>query len=124
MSLDLNGKTYTGQGYNTQGWSVWSEVSGGIAAAFSYLTNRLIVGTGKKATTNRWNLAVPITATEDSACGCEGSLIGTNRAGIWLDFRPGATAAERADLYARLEALVTTAAVETNSNGLTQSFNL
>lgn len=124
MSLSLNGKTYTGQGYNAQGWSVWSEVSGGIAAAFSYLTNRVIVGTGKKATTNRWNLAVPVTVPEDSACGCEGELIGTNRAGFWLDFRPGATAAERADIYARLEALVATAAVETNSNNLVQSHNL
>lgn len=106
MSITLNTKVYNGRGFNSNGFFSWAEVSSGIASAFSWLTNKVAVGTGKSRSSVRWNMAVPIASTDDTPCGCEGNILRTANVNIEVKFDSTATAAERQDVRKRIQSLV------------------
>jgi len=106
MAITLNGKTYAFAGFNNNQQSVFSERSGGVPSSFGFLTDKVNTGTGKADSHVKWNLSIPVVATVDSDCACAGDLLRTYYVRIEVSLPSGSTAAERADLYARLSDLV------------------
>lgn len=107
-NIVLNSKTYAGIGFNQNGQSVFKESSAGIPSGFSYLTDKVNTGTGKSDTSVKWNLSVPVIATEDTDCSCAGDTLRTSYIRIEVSVGAGSSAAERTDLLARIRDLVGT----------------
>jgi len=120
MSISLNSKTYSYAGWNQNQQAVYSEKSGGVPASFSYLTTKVNTGTGKSDSTAKWNLSVPIVATSDSDCACAGDSLRTYYVRIEFTAPSGSTAAERADLLARIQDLVQTSEFVASISSLAQ----
>lgn len=120
MAITLNAKAYNFAGFNNVSQSVYKYTGGGLPSSFSYLTSKVNTGTGKADSTARWNLSVPHVATADSACGCEGTVLGTDYVRIELSVAPITTAAERTDLWTRLRDLVASAEFKASVESLTQ----
>lgn len=121
MSITLNTKIYNGIGFNPNGQFVYSETSGGVASSFSYVTNKVTVGTGKSDSTVKWNLSLPVVATADSECSCAGSVLRTDYARIEVTVPAGATAAERLDLEKRISDLVASPEFKASISALKQT---
>lgn len=105
MPITLNSKTYDNVGFNPNGQFVYSEKSGGVPSSFSYLTAKANSGTGRSDSVVKWNLSLPIVATDDSACACDGNVLRTYYVRMEVTIPSGSSAAERADLLARLQEL-------------------
>lgn len=104
-AVTLNTVVYSPNG-SQNGIVNWTNRSGGYGASFSVLTQGFVVNSGaRKLTKVTYRVAVPVVATDDSACTCAGALLRTSSAQIdfWID--PGATAAERLDLFNRVKDL-------------------
>lgn len=120
MSITLNSKTYAFSGFNQNQQSLYSERSGGVPSSFSFLTGRVNTGTGKSDSTVKWNLSVPVVATEDTECSCVGDPLRTYYVRIEITVPSGSSAAERADLLARIQGLVTAPEFEDSVDVLLQ----
>lgn len=106
MAITLNTKVYNFSGFDQNGVSVFQEVSGGVATAFSYLTCRVQPGNSGKDSTVRWRLTMPIVAATDSECGCAGTVVRTFRYEDGRSVIPAtATLAERTDFQVRVKDL-------------------
>lgn len=126
MAITLNSVVYNWVGFDPSGTSRWTATAGGLATAFSNLTERVTIGgidANKVARMSKvkWRLNTPVIATEDSNCACVGSVLRTSYIDIAADFHPTATAAERTDALARLRALVLTTQFGDSFIGLGQS---
>lgn len=109
MSIVLNAKTYSFDGFTAQSISHYSDRSGGVPASFSPLTSKVEDGSASANTKVRWKLKVPVVATVDSSCSCDGSLLREYIVDIVTTVPPGSTSTERTDLAARIEDLVASA---------------
>lgn len=111
MSIVLNSKTYTFDGFDRNGVAVYTERSGGVPTSFSVLTFGL--ESGKDITKITVRLSVPVVATDDSDCSCAGTVQRVSRF-TWMFEEPNTgTTLERTDWQARIEALTATAQFET-----------
>lgn len=101
VNLTLNTKVYTPTSY-TGGIAKWiHRPTSGIAAAYSSATQHVrAAASGTMHTQHK--LTIPVVATADSACSCEGSVLRT----AWVDIQTStaatSTAAERLELYNQL----------------------
>lgn len=102
-TIVLNSLNYVG-GNVLNGVSWFRNTVGGLASAFSTLTAR--VNLTNTHSNVLWKLVVPIVKGEDSACGCAGDVVRTTNLDISIRFDRAATAAERADVLARVRDLV------------------
>lgn len=109
-SVTLNTVVYSPAGL-LQGVAKWINRTGGVLAGFSVLTQRYKDPTTGVQTKIDFNLSVPVLATADSTCGCEGDLIRTNSGQISFWVASTSTLAERTDLYLRMKDLLATALV-------------
>lgn len=119
-NIDLNSKTYAGIGFNQNGQSVFTEQSAGSPSGFGYLTGKVTTATGKTDSTVKWNLSLPVIATASSECSCVGDVLRTYYVRMEVSIPSGSSAAERADLLARLQGLVQTAQFTGSLTGLIQ----
>lgn len=108
MSIVLNGKTYNFIGFDRNGVSQFQETSSGVPGGFGYLTCK--VDAGGKDPTVKWRLTMPVLATEDSACGCVGTLVRMYRFEDGKTSLPSSgTTLERTDFEQRISDLIATA---------------
>lgn len=121
MSITLNTKVYNGVGFNQNGQSVFNETSAGVPSGFSFLTDKVNTGTGKSDSTVKWNLSIPVIATEDSECSCEGTVLRTYYVRIEVSVPASSTAAERLDLYERIVDLVAASQFSASVQSLVQA---
>lgn len=124
MSITLNSVMYNWAGFDPSGTSRWTATAAGVASAFSNLTARVTIGSqaSKDARPSRakWRIQVPVIATEDSTCGCVGTVLRAAYADVVVDFAATATAAERTDMLARIRSLVLTPEFEGSITNLVQ----
>jgi hypothetical protein len=107
MSIVLNSKTYNFRGFQApNNFSNYLETSAGVPSGFSNLTAKVEDGGAKANTRVRWKLKVPVVQTEADACSCPGTVINDTTVDIVVTMSPTTTAAQRADVLARLQALV------------------
>lgn len=121
MAISLNSKTYNFAGftaplYFTQYW----ERSGTYATSFSPLTVKVDAINKAGQSKVRWKLKVPIVATESTECACVGSVIDEDIVDIVITNGKGTTSARRADILARVQALVLTSEFTGSVNNLVQ----
>jgi hypothetical protein len=109
-NVTLNTVVYSPAGL-LNGIAKWINRSGGILAGFSVLTQKYKDPTTGTQTKIDFNLSIPVLATADSTCGCEGDLIRTNSANVSFWVASSSTLAERTDLYLRVKDLVASAVV-------------
>lgn len=102
-TIVLNSLNYVGSGI-LNGASFFWERSKGLANAFSPLSARVNMTQDK--TNVLWKLTVPVTVAADSPCGCVGDVVRTTYVDITVRMGRAATAAERADVLARVKDLV------------------
>ena len=125
MAITLNSVVYNWAGFDASGTSRWTATAAGVASAFSNLTARVTVAQGSTKQDSRpsrakWRIQIPVIATEDSSCSCVGTVLRTAYVDIAADFAATATAAERADVLARIKSLVLTTEFAASINNLTQ----
>jgi hypothetical protein len=104
-NVTLNSVVYAPSG-STNGSAQWMNRSGGYGASFSSLKEKFVQPTKGEVVRIVFELAVPIVSTEDSVCGCAGTLIRTSTVQISVWVPTSSTAAERTDLLARITSLV------------------
>lgn len=108
-NIVLNTKTYSGAGF-LNGLVSWIERSGGVAAAFSVVRSSLRIDPEKAGKVRiKWDLDMPIVATESSSCSCAGDVLRKGDFIITGRLDKGLTEAERTDLADRLSDLVQSA---------------
>lgn len=108
----LNTKTYAPSDI-VSGTMRWMERSGGYGSSFSPLTLRVVPpAAGVKNYRVTSKLLVPVVATDDSACGCEGQFLRQISADLTVTIAAGSTAAERAEFFLRLSDWVADAAFQ------------
>ncbi|DAD52514.1 coat protein [ssRNA phage SRR5467091_8] len=116
-NLTLNSKVYTPAG--TQGgittWRFPGDASFG--GGFSSVTESVRGPSKDGIYRTRWGLTVTKLATEDSSCGCAGMKIADGNADIQIRFPMTFSSAEKADLAARIQALVALAVFSTSISG-------
>lgn len=107
-NITLNTKVYTPRGTQNgiTSWALAGDTTFG--GAQSNLTESVRGPLSDGTYRTRWVLVVPKAATSDSACSCTGSILGTAKASITIDWPVGFTAAERQDFVDRIQALVAT----------------
>lgn len=113
-NVTLNTIVYAPSG-TTNGVSSWTNRSGGYGASFTHLKEEFVQPTKGDVVRMKFSLDVPIVATADTSCNCEGGLLRTSTIQLSVWVPQSSTAAERTDLYNRLKDLVLSAPV---SNGI------
>lgn len=109
-AVTLNTVVYSPAGL-LAGVAKWINRTGGILAGFSILTQRYREPTTGAQTKIDFNISIPVLATADSTCACEGSLLRTNSASVSFWVAGTSTLAERTDLYLRVKDLIATSLV-------------
>lgn len=120
QTITLNSKAYAWGGFSSQNFASWRFSGGGTVGEFSYLTNKVEAGSSKRASSIRWNLAIPYVATEATACACPGAVLGTDFVKLLVEPSVTSTTASRTDLLARIRSLVLTDEFENSVVNLTQ----
>lgn len=118
MPITLNTKPYGFAGFTPASISQYFNRPAGPATGFSPLTVR--VEDGKADQKIRWKLKVPVVATGDSACSCEGSVLRTDFVDIVVTVSKSSTAAERADLALRIKDLAASTEFQSSISNLVQ----
>jgi len=109
-AVTLNSVVYSPAGL-LAGVARWINRTGGVLAGFSKLTQSYKDPTTGTQTKIDFQIDVPVLATADSTCGCEGDLIRTNTFKMSFWVAGSSTLAERTDLYLRAKDLMATALV-------------
>lgn len=119
-NITLNTKTYTGAGF-VNGLVSWIERSAGIASGFSPVRSSLRTDPQKDGKVRgKWDIEMPIIATESSACSCAGDVLRVADAVISFRLDKGLTLAERTDFALRLKDLVASAQFQASITNLEQ----
>lgn len=109
-NIVLNTKTYTGTNSFVNGVVSWIERAAGIAAGFSTLRSSLRMDPAREGKVRvKWDIDMPIVATEDSSCTCTGDVLRSAVADISVRLDKSLTLAERTDFANRLQDLVASA---------------
>lgn len=119
MPITLNSKVYNWAQFDPNGVSRYLETSAGVPTAFSNLTAKVTVGTGKSQKV-KWRLAIPTVATDPSACACPGEVLNTDYIEVTAEVGSGGSLVSRQDLLARLRSLVLTTQFGDSINNLVQ----
>lgn len=107
MSIVLNSKTYTFDGFDRNGVAVFTERSGGTPTSFGVLT--FGIESGKDTTKLTARMSLPIVAETDTDCACAGSVQRVSRFTWTIEEPNTGTSAERTDWAARITALAANA---------------
>ena len=108
-TLTLNTKAYTSRG-SQNGISSWANVGDAtFGGALTSVTESVRGPLQEGRSRIRFVLMIPKAATEDTSCGCAGTITGTAKADIVIDVPGNFTAAERQDLRLRIQGLVANA---------------
>lgn len=108
-TLTLNTKAYTSRG-SQNGISSWANVGdASFGGALTSVTESVRGPLQDGKTRVRFVLTIPKAATEDTACGCAGTVLGTAKADITVDVPSNFSSAERQDLRLRIQGLVANA---------------
>jgi hypothetical protein len=107
-NVTLNSVVYAPGGTHN-GISIWTNRSGGFGASFTNLKEEFVQPAKGDVVRMKFSLDIPIVATTDTACGCAGTLERTSTCQISVWVPQSSTAAERADLLARITSLVASA---------------
>lgn len=106
-NLTLNTKVYNPRGKtgDIAKWALVGDTTFG--GGTSTVTESVRDPSGKDATSRiRFHLDFPKLASDDSACACTGSVLGTGSCDVYVTIPSVFTAAERADVRARIQSLV------------------
>lgn len=115
-NVTLNSVVYSPAGANGSS-AKWVNRSAGVGAGFSTLLEKYQDPTSKGTVTRiEFDLDLPVVATSDDACACIGDLLRKSTVHISVWVPQNSTSAERADLLARIQSLVS-AAPFTNAVG-------
>lgn len=106
-NVTLNSVVYAPGGTNN-GLSTWTNRSAGFGSGFSNLTEKFVQPTTGDVVRITFSLAIPIVQAADSDCACAGTLLRTSSVQISVWVPVNSTDAERADLLARIQSLVST----------------
>lgn len=108
-TLTLNTKAYTSRGTQNgiSSWALAGDASFG--GALSIVTESVRGPLQEGRTRIRFVVTAPKAATEDTSCGCAGTITGTAKADVVIDFPGNFTAAERQDFRLRVQGLVANA---------------
>lgn len=121
----LNSKTYTYAGV-LGNYSRWAYRSLGLAQLFSwvqgYVATNFDAKTKKATSSVKWRIMVPVPVAEDSACGCEGDVLGTITGYIDIQLNGALDTAARTDFLAQLQDLIATAEFTASVVSLEQPF--
>lgn len=104
-SVNLNTVVYSPAGLRA-GVATWISRVGGVLAGFSKLTQSYKDPTTGTQTKIDFNLSIPVLATADSTCACEGEVLRTNSVVISFWVAGTSTLEERTDLYLRAKDLI------------------
>lgn len=127
MSITLNSVVYNWVGFDPSGASRWTATAGGLATSFSNLTERVTIGSFEgsaktpRMSKSQWRINIPIVATEVSGNVAVGDVLRTAYFNTTIEFHPTSTSAERADMLARIRALVLTTDFGNSITNLAQS---
>ena len=121
MAITLNSKTYNFIGFDRNGVSIYQESSAGVPSGFGYLTCRVIPASGQQPAKVRWRLTMPVVATEDSACSCDGSVLRTYEYDEGkVNVPSSSTSTERTDFATRVKELLATTQYQASVTSLVQ----
>jgi len=120
-AVTLNTVVYSPAGVKS-GVALWLSRVGGIVAGFSKLSQIYKDPTTGTQTKIDFQIDVPVLATADSACACEGSLLRTNSVKLSFWVASTSTLAERTDLYLRAKDLVANALVSGSVENLDPAY--
>lgn len=120
-TVTLNSVAYAPAG-SDNGTAKWVDRSGGFGASFSNLTEKFTAPSTGGVNRIVFGLTIPVVQMADSQCACAGSLIrsSTVQVSVWVP--DGSTAAERADLLARIQGLVAATPFTNAVNGLEPTY--
>jgi hypothetical protein len=120
-NVTLNSVIYAPAG-SSDGVATWMNRSGGSAASFSKLTEKFSDASSGGVVRIVFGLSVPVVQATDSAFAAAGTLLrsSTVQVSVWVP--SGSTAAERADLLARIQALVAATPFTDAVNNLDPAF--
>lgn len=108
-TLTLNTKVYASRG-TQNGISTWANQGDAtFGGALTNVTESVRGPLQDGRSRIRFVLTIPKAATEDSQCGCAGSILGAAKGDIVIDVPGNFTAAERQDLRLRIQGLVANA---------------
>lgn len=103
-NITLNELVFSGDGYIAPGVVQWTNREGGVFAGFQTL--RASAANSDKKIRPKWDLHMPIVATEDSSCACTGTVLRMADATINVRLDIGLTTAERTAFADELQDLV------------------
>jgi len=120
-NVTLNSVVYAPAGTN-DGTSLWVNRSGGFGNSFSNLTEKFTQPTTGKVVKAIFSLAIPVVQAADSAFAAAGTLLRTSTVQVSVWVPADSTAAERADLLARIQGLVAATPFTDAVNSLTPAY--
>lgn len=105
-TFTLNGHAYgyQGLGGKAESWSYSASGSVNGASTLSHELNRA-VGGGASSRQN-WKLVVPVLATEDSACACDGAVLRKSTLDLTFNTSNASTTSERTEILDQLDDLI------------------
>lgn len=107
--ITLNSKVY-GPDNISSGIASYVDRTSGIPSSFGRLTASVKSPTGNASTYRvRWDLKIPVVATESSTCACVGDLLRQSVASLEFVLARTSTTAERQELLDQLDDLVANA---------------
>lgn len=112
VNLTLNTKVYSPDG-NSAGTALWKNRESGFVNGFKTATAKVTSEVSSKSQVSRVRLSLrlPVLATEDSTCSCEGTLLHTNTVSVDFIVSNASSAAERTDLLTSIKDYLATATV-------------
>lgn len=102
-TVTLNAIAYAPAG-TSNGISSWVDRSGGFGSSFSVITEKFATPSKDgQLVRMTFGLALPVVATEDTACVCTGGLLRTStcQISVWIPLT--STDSERLDLWTRIK---------------------
>jgi len=106
VNLTLNTKVYGASRIDSNGTAFWVNRDGGIYNSFSNVSLSIVDPTSTKRGRVGVRLDVPIVATEDSVCGCAGTVLRSVTVTAYADIDGSSSSAEKEDALARFIDLV------------------
>lgn len=106
-NITLNTKVYTPAQMDQSGAYRYFNNGTGVPTSFSNLTAK--VALGPKQSRVRWRLAIPVIATDPSACACPSDVLRVHYVDVTYDAPSTAPTTERSDARLRLKDLVANA---------------
>lgn len=105
-NITLNAVVYSSTSRNSNGASTWAALAASIASAIARLTGKVNLPQGKNDGSVKWNLAIPVVASGDTACACDGDILRTYYVRVETNVPRGSTTAERTNVTEQITDLI------------------